>query len=151
MPVPSVEDHRAITDLTVAYCWAIDNRDWDALDRVFLPDATADLAVPATLQGVEAIKARIARALVPLDDSQHMVSNHQIVVSDDGATATCRCYLQAQHVRRGVDGGDNYIIGGRYEDRVVRTADGWRIAHRTLVSMWREGNVAVLHQPQPST
>lgn len=138
----TMADRLAITDLTIAYCWALDTKDWDGLDRVFAVDVTAELASPL-LHGVEAIKARVARALEPLDDSQHIVTNHQIVI--DGDQASCRCYLHAQHVRRGVEGGDNYVIGGRYEDTMVRTPDGWRIAHRRLVSMWREGNVAVLH------
>lgn len=137
----SLADRTAIIDLTIAYCWALDTRQWDALDDVFATDVTAELAAPL-MHGVEAIKARVARALVPLDDSQHMVTNHQIVI--DGDRATCRCYLHAQHVRNGVEGGDNFVIGGRYEDTMVRTASGWRISHRRLVSMWREGNPAVL-------
>lgn len=134
-------DRAAITDLTIAYCWALDRHAWDELDDVFSCDFTAELASP-TLRGVEAIKARVAQALEPLDDSQHMVTNHQIVIAGD--TATCRCYLQAQHVRRDVDGGDNFMVAGRYEDTLVRTADGWRINHRRLVSMWRQGNPVVL-------
>jgi hypothetical protein len=47
-------------------------------------------------------------------------------------------------VRRGVDGGDNFVIGGYYEDDLVRTAAGWRIRHRRLVMTWREGNPGVL-------
>jgi ketosteroid isomerase-like protein len=133
-------DRQAIVDLTVDYCWALDDRDWDALDRVFTPDATAELL--ADLAGVEAIKARVRRALEPLDDSQHLVATHQVRI--DGDRATCRCYLQAQHVRRGVEGGENYIVAGRYEDEMVRTADGWRIARRVLVPMWTEGNPAVV-------
>lgn len=139
----TVEDRLAIIDLTVAYCWALDTHEWDALDRVFTADVVAELASPP-LVGVEAIKERVARALVPLDDSQHMVTNHQIVFDPSGDRATCRCYLQAQHVRRDAEGGANYVIGGRYEDTVVRTADGWRIAHRRLVAMWREGNPGVM-------
>ena len=134
-------DRAAITDLTIAYCWALDTHQWDALDDVFSADVTAELAAPL-MHGVEAIKQRVARALEPLDDSQHIVTNHQIVI--DGDRATCRCYLHAQHVRNGVKGGDNFVIGGRYEDTLVRTEQGWRISHRRLVSMWREGNVAVL-------
>jgi ketosteroid isomerase-like protein len=138
-------DRQEIIDLTIAYCWAIDTRNWDALDDVFLPDATALLAVPAPLEGVAAIRERISRALTPLDDSQHIVANHQVVIDGDGAT--CRCYLQAQHVRRAAaesGGGTNFIIAGRYEDRMVRTPNGWRIAFRELVPMWREGNPDVL-------
>lgn len=138
-------DRQAIIDLTIAYCWALDTHDWEALGRVFTVDATALLATPAPLEGLDAIRERVARALTPLDDSQHVVANHQVTI--DGDTATCRCYLQAQHVRRAAGdagGGENYLIGGRYEDRMVHTGDGWRIAHRELVMMWREGNPAVM-------
>ena len=138
----SIDDRLAIIDLTIAYCWALDTKDWPALRDVFAADATADLASPM-LSGVDEITARIAGALGSLDDSQHLVSNHQVVF-DGRDDATCRCYLQAQHVRRGTAGGDNYIIAGRYEDTLVRTAVGWRITHRRLVPMWRDGNVAVV-------
>jgi ketosteroid isomerase-like protein len=138
-------DRTAIIDLTIAYCWAIDTHDWGALDNVFSDDVTAVLAAPL-MTGVDQIKTRIKSALDPLDDSQHMVSNHQVVIAADGNSATCRCYLQAQHIRRDAAGGPNFIIGGRYEDRLVRTPDGWRIQFRELVAMWREGNPEVLHR-----
>jgi hypothetical protein len=145
MSTPSLDDRLAITDLTVAYCWALDTRNWEELDRVFLPDAAAELGLPA-VQGIDAIKATVSRVLTPLDDSQHIVANHQIAV--DGDRATCRCYFHAQHIRRGVPGGENFVVAGRYEDDLVRTAAGWRIAQRTLVVMWREGNLAVVRPPQ---
>jgi hypothetical protein len=129
-------DRLAIVEVTHDYCWALDTNTWDALDDVFLPDATADLGRP--LEGREAIKARIREALEPLDDSQHLVATHQVRLNGD--RATCRCYLQAQHV----NDGDTFMFGGRYEDRFVRTAAGWRIEHRTIVQMWTSGNPAVL-------
>jgi ketosteroid isomerase-like protein len=133
-------DRLAIIDVTIAYTWALDTHDWDALDDVFTPDATASLLVE--LEDREAIKERIRRALTPLDDSQHMVSNHDVRV--DGDTATSRCYLHAQHVRHAAEGGPNYIVAGRYEDRFTRAPDGWRIAHRTLTVMWTDGNRKVI-------
>ena len=133
-------DRMAIIAVTHDYCWALDTNEWDALDGVFLPDATADLG--RALDGREAIKARIRSALEPLDDSQHLVATHQVRV--DGDEATCRCYLQAQHVRAGVEGGDTFLFAGRYEDRFERTSDGWRIRHRTIVRMWTDGNPAVV-------
>ena len=78
--------------------------------------------------GVDEIIARIGGAILRLDHTQHLVGNHQVTV--DGDTGTHRCHLQSQHVLEGCEGGDNFIVGGYYEDRVVRTADGWRIAHR---------------------
>jgi len=143
--VRALADRQAIIDVTIAYCWALDTKQWDALDEVFAPDATAMLASPAPLAGVGAIKERVRRALEPLDASQHIVANHQIAI--DGDDATCRCYLQAQHVRHAAaeaGAGANFIIAGRYEDQLQRTPAGWRITHRELVPMWREGNPAVI-------
>jgi len=135
-------DEEAIVAVAVRYCWALDTRDWGALREVFLPDATANLANETVLVGLDAIAERCSAALTPLDDSQHIVSTHQVVV--DGDTATHRCYLHAQHVRHSAEGGANYVVGGRYEDRLVRTAEGWRIAHRDLIMMWTEGDLAVV-------
>ena len=81
-------------------------------------------------------------ALEFLDDSQHLVGNHEVTV--DGDTGTHRCYLQAQHIREVPDGSPNYMIAGRYEDRVQRMPDGWRLGDRTLTVMWSEGNLAVV-------
>ena len=140
MSAASIEDRLAITDLTIAYCWALDGRRWDLLDDVFTVDALAQLG--ESVSGLPAIKARVSSALGMLDDSQHMVSNHEVDV--DGDRATCRCYFQAQHVRTAAVGGPNFIIAGRYEDQLVRTLEGWRIRQRVLTVMWREGNVAVV-------
>ena len=136
-------DERDIRNVAFRYCRALDTRDWPLLDEVFLPDSTAELGSTTTLVGIDAIRGRIRTALEHLDDSQHLVGNHEIDVVGDSATH--RCYLQAQHIRAEATGGPNYIVAGRYEDRLVRTPDGWRIAHRTLTVMWTEGNVTVAH------
>jgi hypothetical protein len=140
LTMDELTDRQALADLTIAYSYALDDRRFDDLDDVFLPDATAELGW--LLDGRAAIKARIRDALEPLDASQHLVATHQVQL--DGDRATGRCYLQAQHVKRGVDGGSLFVVGGRYDDRYVRTADGWRIAHRTLVVLWTDGNPAVM-------
>lgn len=136
-------DERAILQVVTRYARALDTKDFALLDDVFTPDATGDLASPTTLVGVDAIRARIRMALDHLDESQHLVGNHEIEV--DGDTATHRCYLQAQHVRHAAEGGTNYIVAGRYEDQFVRTDVGWRIKHRRLVVMWMDGNPTVVH------
>ena len=138
----SLLDERDIVALAARYCRALDTKDWPLLSEVFLPDATAQLGVSTLLEGIEAIRERIRTALEYLDDSQHLVGNHEVTV--EGDVGTHRCYLQAQHIREVPDGSPNYMIAGRYEDRVQRTPDGWRIAHRTLTVMWSEGNLAVV-------
>lgn len=135
-------DRQAIIDTAIRYTWALDSNEWDMLDDVFIPEATTNFMRAEPEEGLAAIKERVSSSLGHLDDSQHIVSNHQVVL--DGDQATHRCYLHAQHIRRGVDGGDLYVVAGRYEDDVVRTADGWRIRHRDLIMMWTDGNRAVV-------
>jgi ketosteroid isomerase-like protein len=141
--VQTLLDEREIHAVALRYCRALDTKDWALLDEVFVPDATAQLGAPAMLEGIEAIRGRVRSALEHLDDSQHLVGNHEIAT--DGDSATHRCYLQAQHIRAAAEGGPNWMVAGRYEDRLVRTDAGWRIAHRTLTVMWTDGNVAVAH------
>ena len=130
-------DDAAIVRLTHDYCWALDTGDWDALRSVFTPDVVTDLGAGGQ-DGIDEVIERVSSALGVYDVTQHLVATHQIDVADDGRTATCRCYLQAQHVR---PGGDKLLIGARYEDECVRTADGWRIARRRIVPMWFERTV----------
>jgi SnoaL-like domain len=136
-----MNDEESIRDLASRYCWVLDERRFDDLDTVFVPDATASLG-RGTQTGIGEIRALLERVLVPLRVSQHLIGSHEVTV--DGDRAAHRCHFQAQHVRRGVPGGDQYIVAGRYDDDCVRTDTGWRIAHRRLTVLWTSGNPAVL-------
>lgn len=136
-----MSDRDDIIDLTIAYTWALDTKQFDDLHKVFHPDATADLR-GKRCEGADAIVARIGGSVGRFDATQHLIGNHQVTV--DGDTATCRCQLQSQHVKYGMRGGECYIVGGMYIDRLVRTPDGWRIIHRTMQQTWCEGNEALL-------
>lgn len=138
-------DREDIIDLAVRYTWALDTKDVEQLRQVFTPDATATLR-GVECDGVDQIIARIGGSILRLDRTQHLVGNHQVTV--DGDTGTHRCHLQSQHVREGTEGGDNFLVGGYYEDRVVRTPAGWRIAHRLMQQTWTEGNPSVTKRPE---
>lgn len=133
-------DREAIVDLTIAYGWILDHGPRSRLDEVFTQDAVADY-MGDVFEGLDAIVEKVDDALGRLTISQHLVSNQQVEL--DGDRARCRCYLQAQHTVRGAEGGENFIMAGRYEDEVVRTPDGWRISHRRLTIDWTEGNPGV--------
>ena len=140
------DDKQQIVDLTVRYCYALDERRFEDLRSVFTPDATADYA-SALCNGVGEIVDYVRSRIGHLDATQHLVANHQVAVNGDGAT--CSCYLHAQHVRAGTPGGELYMIAGRYDDTLARTADGWRITNRVLTRVWTEGNRDVV-APVPS-
>ena len=61
----------------------------------------------------------------------------------DGDEARSSCYFQAEHFRAAAEGGTNFTVAGRYDDKVVRTEDGWKIAHRHQTVMWMNGNSGV--------
>ena len=129
-------DQQDIVDLTIAYTWALDTKQFADLRDVFLPDATADLR-DVECDGIDAIIARIEGALTPLAATQHLIGNQQVRV--DGDTATCRTQLLAQHVLPAASGGNTFIVAGVYEDDLVRTPDGWRIRRRILRQTWSAG------------
>jgi len=137
-----LEDRQAIVDVTIRYCWALDTRDWTALANVFTEDARADFGFASEIHGLAGIQAFVSGVLTPLDGSQHLVTNHQIDARDDDVRS--RSYFHAQHIRKGVEGGDHYVVAGIYRDAWSRTPDGWRVHARRLEVLWAEGNVAVV-------
>ena len=105
-----IQDRQEIIDLTISYAWLLDHGPRERLDTVFTEDAVCDY-MTVIVEGLPAIIEKVTNALGPLDASQHIISNQQVTI--DGDTATCRCYLHAQHTLRGTEGGDNFIIAGR--------------------------------------
>lgn len=140
-----VLDRLEIGELLARYSTALDTRNWDLLGAVFLPNARCDYGSLGTPQGLDEIVSLVRGTIADLDATQHLVGN--VVVDVRGDEATADCYLISQHIRRDTPGGDHYFLGGRYSDRLVRTAHGWRIAHRTLHRMWTAGNREVVRRP----
>ncbi|HEX3713194.1 MAG TPA: nuclear transport factor 2 family protein [Trebonia sp.] len=139
-------DRAAIVDVVTAYATSLDTRDWERLGSLFTADACWEYSGSAQrLTGPEAIVGRISASLGRFDATHHLNGNHVAVVHGDEAGHTC--YYQAQHVRWGLPGGEKFLSGGRYEDRLRRTPDGWRFTQRKIVSVWTDGNPAVITAP----
>jgi hypothetical protein len=138
MDIQTVIDKQAIHDLQVRYSWALDRNDYDDLDYVFTPDVVADYAHAGQHTNVEQVKQACHDALVELDSSHHQNGNHWADI--DGDSATAGCYFRVHLFRSNAPGGDYLRMGGRYEDKVMRTAEGWRIYHRSISIDWSEGN-----------
>ena len=138
----SLADRAEIIDVCVRYALALDARDWPSFRSCFVPDVTAEYEGLGPIDGLDALEEVCRQALGPLTASQHLLGNHRVELQGDEARSTC--YLQAQHVRAGLAGGDKLIVAGTYTDRFVRRPEGWRIAHRRLDVVWTDGNSAVL-------
>jgi len=123
-------DRIEIQELMHRYAEMVDRRDWGAKDRIFALEATIDYTSAGGHKGPfrEAI-VWLERALERWPYSHHGVSN--LIIELDGDRATARCYFNAPLGRDTADGSQEIITNiGFYEDRLVRTADGWRITER---------------------
>ena len=123
-----------ITDVLVRYATGIDRRDWALFRSCFTDDCEADYGDIGRWQGAEAITDWMARTHEPCGHTLHRLTNLAVTVNGDAATA--RTYVDAL-IMFGADGGGTRAAG-YYDDELVRTADGWRIARRRFTMVHGE-------------
>jgi hypothetical protein len=136
--VRELADRRAIEDGIICYGHALDTKDYARLAECLKRDVRVKYGEADWLTGVEEAGRYCARALDPLDLSQHRLGTADVKLAGDRATS--KTYLCAEHVKNG----ERYTVGGHYLDAWERTKQGWRIAERRLVTTWTDGNPAVL-------
>jgi hypothetical protein len=136
MTLQEVSDRLEIQDLFARYSFAIDERDWGALDRVFIAEARIDYSESGGVKGSLAeIKAWLPGALERFPAFQHMVATTKLVLNGDSATS--RTILFNPMVMPGKDGTpQTFFMGLWYRDSLVRTEAGWRIAERHEEMSW---------------
>lgn len=129
LDLQELSDRVEIQDLLARYTHAIDTRDWNALDRVFTPDAHIDYsAFGGAAGGLDEIKRFLAESMPMFESFQHLVGSS--VVDIDGDTATARTICHNPMVLKGGQDPHLLICGLWYRDKLVRTPAGWRIAER---------------------
>jgi 3-phenylpropionate/cinnamic acid dioxygenase small subunit len=131
LTVEQMSDRLEIQDLFTRYCFAIDDRDWQALDDLFTSDAHIDYTATGGAAGPLAeIKQWLAGALGACGMSQHMVAVPNLSINGDSATS--RMILFNPMMMEDAEGKQStFFCGVWYHDRLVRTAQGWRIAERS--------------------
>jgi 3-phenylpropionate/cinnamic acid dioxygenase small subunit len=121
-------DRERITEVLVRYATGIDTRNWELFRTCFTRDVRADYGDIGKWGDVDGITAFMAAAHEGMAATQHMMSNASIDL--DGDVAAVVSYVHAVlMVTRDPPSWVDAV--GRYVDRFVRTADGWRIAERT--------------------
>jgi hypothetical protein len=130
-PVPTaVADRLDIQDLIARYGRAVDQRDWDVLDRIFTVDCHIDYTAMGGIAGdLPTIKEYLAKTMPIFVRTQHMMGLPVIDLDGDRATAATIC-----HNPMVVKDGDDpqlMVCGLWYHERFVRTAQGWRIEQLT--------------------
>ena len=131
-------DRVAIGDLLDDYAHGIDTRNFDLVASLFTRDAHLDYTSsggPAA--GRDEVIGWLRASLPAVTVTQHLLTNRRIRVS--GSSATVRTELLNPLLFAGVNGTELMLLGGRYDDRVVRTPDGWLIAERVHTATWTAG------------
>jgi len=137
----SHNDHREIEAVLNRYASALDDKQYARLSEVFTPEATAHYVGLAECNGLQSIIELISGVLDRCGPTQHLLGNVRIELNGDKATA--RCYLQAIHVGLGDYADQLHTVWGEYRDRLVKTADGWRIAYRELAVIHAQGDIGL--------
>ena len=122
-------DRDEIVELTVRYATAIDSLQYSLLTTVFTDDAQVDYGEVGQWTGGAEVATFMETVHAGAKNTMHRMTNQAMDIAGD--TATVRTYVDALILFEG--GGANPV--GYYDDHVVRTGDGWRIARRTYTSV----------------
>jgi hypothetical protein len=147
MTLQEISDRMELQELMVAYCYAIDRRDWDALDDIFTQDATIDYSEMVGFRGTLAeTKQFLAASMQQIAASQHIISTSQISIEGDTAHGRTVCTNpMVLHPSR-----HTMFVGLWYRDVFVRTPRGWRIQSRYEERCWTFNTPEGLLAPEGS-
>lgn len=130
MTIEQLIDRTEVDDLLICYATAVDTKDWDLYETCFTEDAFIDYESAGGIKGkLPEVRAWLEKTLVMFPMTQHVVCNRVVKLDGDSGTARSVFYNPM-----GLPQGDNghilFFDGGYYNDKLVRTADGWRISER---------------------
>jgi 3-phenylpropionate/cinnamic acid dioxygenase small subunit len=120
-----------IAEVLVRYATGIDRRDWGLFRSCFAADCLAEYEGIGTWESAEAITDFMVTAHAGMGHTMHRISNIAIDLEGAGDRAVARCYLDG--ILMAADGETGFNPIGFYDDELVLTPDGWRIAHRTFI------------------
>jgi 3-phenylpropionate/cinnamic acid dioxygenase small subunit len=135
-----LSDRTEIMDTLIRYAQAIDTKDFDLLADVFTPDAQVDYTTSGGIAGkYPEIRAWLERALTPFPSYLHALSN--TTYRFENGSAYTRTYFVNPMAYPSDGGLHTFTVYGYYVDRLVRSADGWRIAERKEEQSLMEGTL----------
>jgi len=149
--VAALDDRTAIVDVISCYATGLDARDWELWRSVFVDEVVFDLSSwtgePARRLAADRVVAAQARIFAELSTTQHFIANHRVTI--DGDRARVLAHMRAEHWLPLEGGGtDRYTMFGYYDDKLVRTPAGWKIAEMQLNVTHTEGRRFVMDEAQ---
>ena len=148
-PNQALTDRVEIIEVMSMYAAGLDARDWVLWRSIFLDEVVFDLSSwsgqePRRLNS-DRVVAGQARMFAELSVTQHFMTNHRVTI--DGDRARLLAHMRAEHwIDDAPAGGDRYTMFGYYDDKLVRTDAGWKIAEMQLNVTRTEGERWVMDE-----
>ena len=134
--IDELADKLAIQELVFDYADAIDRREFDRLDNIFVPDAVIDYTAMGGPRGsYPEIKQFLEDAMPNFNAYYHLNANVRTWLDGDRASGRVMCF---NPMGVPMPDGSNQVmfLGLFYDDKYVRTGDGWRLAERVEARCW---------------
>lgn len=138
----TVEDRLHIIDAVTSISAGADRHEWERVRSVMADEITTDYTGlwggdPVT-QPADELIAAWAAFLPGFDITQHLVTGHTIVFTDD-RKAAAQADFQATHR---IDK-DFWVLGGRYEYSLIKNNQRWLVTSMTMIPLWETGDRAL--------
>ena len=141
LSLEQISDRIEIDDLLVRYTMAIDQKDWALLDQCFTADAHLDYTSAGGIAGdYPKVRAWLEKALAPFAMTVHYITNSTVKLAENSATART-AVLNPMGFQQEDGSMHQFTVGAYYNDKLVRTTDGWRIVERIEESAFMEGTL----------
>ncbi|WP_102142340.1 nuclear transport factor 2 family protein [Mycobacterium hubeiense] len=122
-------DKAQITEVLIRYATGIDFKDWALFRTCWADDVDIDYGDLGRHTNPDEFTTLMKQIHGGMGQTYHHISN--MAVDVDGDHATARSYVHAVLQAVPADSSSWIDALGHYDDELVRTPDGWRIAKRT--------------------
>ena len=129
-----------IIELLNGFAMSVDKRDYKALLSCLTDEVNFDYsALGRTFsRSADNFVSEVKEGHRGIDGIQHVTSNHLIEL--EVSSAFCECNYIASHSIRSADEELLWSLGGRYDYRLIRTGDGWKISQCKIHVAWSSGD-----------
>ncbi len=124
----------------------IDHKRWPELRALFadsvVVDYTSLFGGEVQTQKGDDLIAGWRTVLTPVPATQHLLGPIDVVARGD--TASAECHVRGYHFRKGLPGGDEWMVAGHYVFELAKDGPSWRIRKMTLETSYQTGNEKLL-------
>ena len=126
----------------------IDRRRWPELRALFadsvVVDYTSLFGGEVQTQKADDLIATWQKVLTPRPATQHLLGPIDVSIRDEVADA--ECHVRGYHFRKGLPGGDEWMVAGHYVFQLGKERGSWKIRKMKLETSYQTGNTRILDE-----